>query len=652
MRVADLVQALPGLILIGLLPGFLLATALVPRWRWWERLAMSPGLAAGLTGAAGLLWHDLGVPFTAATVLPLMAALGPVAAWRRWRGARRDGGGRAELAVVAAALVAGLVTAGVAAAGLRGQPVPVWDDPTVHGLVATGIARTHDTLPLVSEPVDHSGYVRAHTGFEATAALVSEVGGPSPSGSMVPLVLLAIVLLPLGLAGLALETTGSRRIAALAPLLAAGMVFPTWPMLFGEYPLIVDSTLVVPLVLGFHRLLYAGRHRDEYPLLAVLAASVWVIHGLEGITAAVVGGPLIASALLASKDWRSALRPLVLGLGAVLLGMLAAMVATRLPAVPPAHDALTRAMSSETDITLQSTSPASLGAVIHAFTDSDLTATLGVILLITGYAAALLLRRLRWAVVVNLLLLGALFDVSSGFHLHSLWKALYPWSVVDRLLGIQYWVVPLILALGAVAVSDVARKALDAAARREGQSSGPLLRRPGLTAGTLVATVCAVTLLAVARHDSGIYDQVVADNSRVSDADLAAMTAMSGRLPAGAVVMNDGEADAGLWIGVFTPQVSFFSKPWLSAHPDDPRLVALSNACTDPAAASRALDGADAVFLGAKPSANAVHLWPPSCIGTLPGLSLLVQATDSNGRRAIVYSVDRAAATAAAVASR
>ena len=651
MRVADAVQALPGLILIGLLPGFLLATALVPRWRWWERLAMAPGLAAGLAGTVGLLWHDLGIPFSAAIVLPLTAPLALAAAWR-WRASALPGGGRGELAVVAAALVAGLVTGGVAVAGLRGQPVPVWDDPTVHGLVATGIARTHDTLPVLSEPVDHTAWVRAHTGFEATAALVSEIGGPSPAASMVPLVLLAIVLLPMGLAALALETTRSRRIAALVTLLGVGMVFPTWPMLFGEYPLVVDSTLVVPIVVALHRLVRGSRGTGEYALLAVLAISVWVIHGLEGITAAVVGGPLIAGTVLAGRNWRRALPPLVLGVGAVLLGMLVAMIATRLPSVPPGYDALTNAASSEADITLQTTSSAGLAAVIRAFTGSDLPATLGVILLVAGYAAALRLRRLRWAVVVNIGLLLALFDVSSGFHLHSLWKALYPWSVADRLLGIQYWVVPLVLALGAVAASDVARKVLEAVARGEGKSSGPRLRRPVLTAGALVATVGAVTLLTGARHDSGIFEQVVASNSRVSDADLAVMTAMASRLPRGAVVMNDGEADAGLWIGVFTPQVTFFSKTWLSAHPDDPRLVALSNACADPTAASRALDGVNAVFIGAKPAADALHVWTPNCIGSLPGLNLLAQATDSTGRRAIVYSVGRTEAPPVVVASR
>ncbi|MGH7746639.1 MAG: DUF6541 family protein, partial [Candidatus Dormibacteria bacterium] len=118
---ADLLRALVPLVLVGILPGLALATLVVPGWRRWERLAAAPGLSAGLAGAIGLAYHDLHVPFTAATVLPLEAVIAVAAAWRvRRRMAAvpvpedRPAGVRL---VVAGALCAGLVSAGLLVSG-------------------------------------------------------------------------------------------------------------------------------------------------------------------------------------------------------------------------------------------------------------------------------------------------------------------------------------------------------------------------------------------------------------------------------------------------------------------------------------------------------------------------------------------------------
>ena len=66
------------MVIAALIPGFALGTLLVPHWRWWQRLAMAPGLSAGVIGVLGLAMHDVHVPFEPLTVLPVILALGAV----------------------------------------------------------------------------------------------------------------------------------------------------------------------------------------------------------------------------------------------------------------------------------------------------------------------------------------------------------------------------------------------------------------------------------------------------------------------------------------------------------------------------------------------------------------------------------------------
>ncbi|TME00064.1 MAG: hypothetical protein E6I76_01120, partial [Chloroflexi bacterium] len=229
MPLTDLLRALPALLVVGIVPGFALATLIVPGWRWWERLAGAPGLSAGLAGVIGLAYHDLHVPLWTATVLPLEVAVVAAAVWR----ARRHATSSAAEAhpagrriVVAGALCAGIVSAVVLAAGYRDLPVPVATDGPVHADVAAGIAARHDILPVLPDP-SGGQWVRPRAGVEAVAALASELGGPSAPAALLPFTVVAVLLLPLGLAALALETTGSTAIAALAPLLGVGWAFPS-----------------------------------------------------------------------------------------------------------------------------------------------------------------------------------------------------------------------------------------------------------------------------------------------------------------------------------------------------------------------------------------------------------------------------------------
>ena len=206
MPFQDLVQALPGVLIAALFPGFALATILGPQWHWWARLAMAPGLSAGFIGVFGLAMHDVHIPFELLSVLPLFAILG-IGAVIRWRRADRARAVPSPWWLPVPALITGVVGASVFAWALHGQLVPPdWDSAT-HGGLATAIARAHDVLPLIPIPIEGTAFVRARPGFEAMSALVSWLGGPSPAISMGPIIAATILLLPLSLTLLALEAT-------------------------------------------------------------------------------------------------------------------------------------------------------------------------------------------------------------------------------------------------------------------------------------------------------------------------------------------------------------------------------------------------------------------------------------------------------------
>jgi hypothetical protein len=619
---AELARALPFLILVGILPGIALATLVVPGWRRWERLATAPGLSAGMAGVIGLAYHDLHVPFMAATVLPLEAMVVVAAVWRTRRrvavapepGARPAG----TRLVVAGALAAGVVSAALLAAGYRDLPVPVATDGPVHAAVAAGIATRHDLLPVLPDPSAGS-WVRPRAAVEATAALASEIGGPSAPAELLPLTLLAVLLLPLGLAALALETTGSAAIAAAAPLLGVGWAFPSIAVSFGEFPYVVDATLVAPLVIAAVRALRPGELRRHLVLVATLVAAVWAVHGLEAITALVIAAPLCVAR--AWPDRRRALPRLLGVLGAALGGAAVVTLITRVPALVPTAGAPVPA-ATLTEVSRFSGDIARAGVVdtLNAFAHYAFPSGLVMGAYVLGVIAALVERRLRWALVAHAVLLACFVDVLSTGLLRRVWIAVYPWSVQDRLPAVQYWVVPLLMALGLVWLGS--RLNLGQAGGRA--RSGALF----LGAATLVA--CAVD----APHDATVYSASVQQRGVVTAADRSVIDRLSGRLPAGSVVLTDGIDDSGQWLAVLSRDIPYYTSNYVKDHPDDPRLVALEDACADPAAAAAMLQGVDAVFVGSRHIGRPQHPWSAACIASIPGLETLATAGSGDGTAA------------------
>jgi hypothetical protein len=619
---AELLHALPFLVLVGMLPGAALATLVVPGWRRWERLAMAPGLSAGMAGVIGLAYHDLHVPFMAATVLPLEGMVVIAALWRARRKVAvvptahaRPAGTRL---VVAGALGAGVVSAALLVAGYRDLPIPVATDGPVHAAVAAGIIAQHDILPVLADPSAGS-WVRPRAGFEATGALASEIGGPSAPAEQLPLTVLAVLLLPLGLAALALETTGSRAMAAAAPLLGVGWAFPSVAISFGELPYVVDATLVAPLVIAAVRALRPGELRRHLVLIATLVAAVWAVHGLEAITAVVIAAPLCAAR--AWPDRRRALPRLVGVLGASLGGAALVTLITRMPALTPhATGGVARATSTEISRFSRDVGSTGLLDTLNAFAHYAFPSALVMGAYLLGVIAALMERRLRWALVAHAVLLACLVDVLSTGLLRRLWVALYPWSVQDRLPAVQYWVVPLLMALGVVWLGS--RLSLGLAGSRA--------RAGALFLGVVALVACAVD----APHDAKVYSASVQERGVVTADDRSVIDRLSRRLPAGSVVLTDGIADSGQWLAVLSMDIPYYTSNYVKDHPNDPRLVALEDACAHPVAAAAMLQGVDAVFVGSRHIYRPQHPWSAACIASIPGLETVATAGSGDGTAA------------------
>lgn len=646
MRAADLLHSIVPMVLIAVAPGIALATALVPRWPWWERLAVAPGLSAGFVGVLGLLMHYARVPFEAATVVPLevpVVAVGMLR-WRRSSGqvsrstTTDDARSGDDHAVVAASLLAGIAGAVAVIAAFSDQPLPIRSDAAVHGTVAAGIASQHDAVVTFDEPVDHTTWSRPRPAFEASAALVSELAGPAPANAMLPLAVLAVLLLPLGLAALVLEVTGSRVIAALAPLLGVGTLVPGAYISAGDFPLVLDLTLVAPLLLGIVRGLRAWDVREHAALSGALVASVWIIHGSEVISAIAVGGTLVLTVLMTRPSgWVR--RALLVGAGCA-AGALLVTLLTHNPTGPtPVASSLAGPYVHE--VTADSDPSATLGGFFDIFDAWAFPDHLFTVLYIVGAIVAIATRRLRWALVSSVLLIAAAADVMVGHHLDELlWRHTFPWSNGDRLVSLQYWLGTPLMALG---LSWLVVEGYERVTRRE-KPGGARLRV--LAPGAAGAGAVALTMLYLgAHHQYAAYRFAINNDAMVTDADVTAMKEVATALPAGAVVLTDGLDDGGQWIGALTPATPFFEAHYLHEHQHDLRVAALAAACSGAPLPAGAWDGIDAVYIGARHRVNALYVWDAKCIEHLPSLTPLVTVEGADGSQAVVFQVAHPTAT-------
>jgi hypothetical protein len=621
-----------------LVPGFAVASLLAPQWHWWEQLAMAPGLTTGATGILGLVLHAAGLPFTPLVVALVVAVLVVSAVAQGWRRLLRDGRSPIEWKAPLIAVASGMTTVGIFIWSIRSELLPVFDDTAVHAAYAEAIKRSHDVLAAVAEPVSHSAAVRPRTAIEATAVVAGALAHQPPTQLLLPMGLVAAVVLALGLLQLSRLWTGTGSGLVLAPVLGVGMFLPVWPLLYGEYPLLIDATLI-PGLLGAALLMLRGE--DAYRaglLMTVAVASIWVGHGLEILTAVTVGGLLVLRELVAvgrSSPWiRVAVRmgSMVVagGVGALLV---AALTAIWMPQVPNPISFPREGTPGRIFLLTPSTNHAPILGAMALSLQQILPNAPALFLDVVGCVWAVVRPRLAPLVVIHAGLVLMLYDVTNEFRLGRLWSGLYPWALQDRVIGMGYWVVPILIAAGAMWLFRKSASLRESTSHLGRRLSGLALF--AVTAGLIIAG----ELLSLTFEGAVVSNQAV-QYGKVTSADVTVLSRMKDLLPAGSVVLTDGEDDAGIWVDALTPQVAFMTKDWIGEHPDDAHFVALQNACADPGAASRTLLDVDAVFVGSRHNLNAFHPWEFVCVSRIPGLRLLAQAT-RDGKTAALFAVDR-----------
>ncbi len=616
MPLADFFRALPLILLLGAVPGLALATLIAPRLSWPERLAAAPGLSVGCIGVIGLVLHLLGLPFYPPTAIPILVVLLGAAIGRQLMSGRHGKPvAGAGWAVAAVALASGAVLVGIAAAAMSGDVLPPANDPALHGAVAATIVQDRDVLPVVPVPADGSGFVRTQAAFEATDALASELGAGGPAQVMIPLALVSLLALPLGVAVLAHHVTQDRRVAAVVAALSLGLIFPAWPVGYGDYPYLVDSTLVVPLILAVTRCLEGKAMVSSAVMTGAAVLAMWSIHGLEIPTAIAVGAFLWLSILVSRR--RAALGGAAIALTSVVIAVGAGYVLTRAPSLPLAHLS-PRSVPDEGVAYIAGQRNAGVGA-LTPFINLDLSLICG-ILLCAGAVIVVSTRRWRWLLGSLAIPAICVADVAGPQWLHPLWVRLYPWTVLDRLYGLEYFIVPVIAAIGTVGLVDLLSRR---AARRRPE------RSRGMSAWSAVAIgVLAVGGLVLgASRTSDMLSAILAMSPHVPAQDVTVIDELAAKLPPASLVLNDGVADSGQWITALTDDVEVEPRGYAESFPNDWRLVALAGACSDPSGARAALSGVRAVFVGSEAGATGSRHWNAACIAAIPGLRLVAGST-------------------------
>lgn len=414
---------------------------------------MTPGLSAGVIGVSGLAMHDLHIPFESLTILPVFIVLG-VAAVIRWRRSEPSEPDGAPWWLPIPALLAGAVGAGIFVWALHGQLLPPDWDTATHGGLANAIAQSHNVLPLIPIPLETTEFVRPRPGFEAMSAVVSWLGAPSPAEAMGPIITMAVLLMPLSLALLAFETTGSVALTAIVPFFALGLAFPSDQAIIGRFPEVVDSTLIVPFIVAALRVI-RGRSTLENTLLILgIAASIWVIHGLELVTAMVVACALLAAAVFTAlrTSFRAGAGRIVLIVAATLLGAAIVTVLTRIPHVPPPS----HVQPSQIEVATSSI-PVKFHHILLMIAETDLVSPVTLALYVIGAIALLVRRRMLWVLIAQAVLVALMVDDLFLHRFSWFWRLVYPWGDPDRILGVQYWLIPMVLGVGFLSLVEVMR---------------------------------------------------------------------------------------------------------------------------------------------------------------------------------------------------
>jgi hypothetical protein len=306
-------------LLLGVVPGLLVATWLVPGRSRLERLAAAPLVSIALGFAPAAWLSALGVPQAAqaAWVVPVAVSAALVVALGR-RGDLRGLVARsrtADLVGLAVAASTAVWLLGISLSRTGWSTVVPDQDGGSHGVFVTRILLTGSVSPdqvAVFDVADPSAATVFYPlGLHALAAPVAALTSVA-SALLVPLTVLGSASLVVGSAALASRLGGPRPVVPAA--FAAGVLVPWFP--FG-----LASAGLVPMVLalaclpGLVLALLAVRERRAVAIASLATAGMLALH----VTEAVVAVGLVVLAVLLGETHPRA-RALVAVIGPVALG--------------------------------------------------------------------------------------------------------------------------------------------------------------------------------------------------------------------------------------------------------------------------------------------------------------------------------------------
>ncbi len=163
-----------------------------------------------------------------------------------------------------------------------------------------------------------------------------------------------------------------------------------------------------------------------------IASSIWVIHGLELVTALVVGCGLYAATVFAGlrAKPRLAITRIAVVVGATLAGAALVTVLTRLPHVPPPS----RVQPSPVVVATASM-PVKFHHILLMIAETDLTSPVALGLYVIGVIGLIIRRKLLWVLVAQALLVVMMVDDLFLHRFSWFWRLVYPWGDTDRILG-------------------------------------------------------------------------------------------------------------------------------------------------------------------------------------------------------------------------
>lgn len=334
MTWADLALSVGALALMLMAPGYALARAF--RVSVWPSLAVSPVLGLGLAAIVAHLFRPLGIAWSpvswaaAATILTLIGAGTAVLRGEMHRPAWRNSA--PGLALMAGTIVSAAIQGwALLRALVVPNAVPVGWDGIYHLSGIRAVIETGDASISAMSRLYQDATVSYPSGFHALGALVPWLGADAAANAVI--ILSLCLILPLGIAGLALAAFPEHpTVALLAPITGAWLI--TLPAVLFGYRTALPAALGAALVPAFLCLVWVAVYpRIRWSLLIPLGIATLGLAYAQPAT--VVGAGLMAlpalvsaaigplASVARSKRWKTAF---AIGVGAGLVASLIAAV--------------------------------------------------------------------------------------------------------------------------------------------------------------------------------------------------------------------------------------------------------------------------------------------------------------------------------------